>query len=45
MLRLTHIVNPVKVTEASDLYVAQPITFESIKKLYWKIYKISAIEN
>lgn len=30
--RILHIVNPVKVSEQSDLYFAQPITFESLKK-------------
>ncbi|MCP4052088.1 MAG: hypothetical protein GY739_03300 [Mesoflavibacter sp.] len=32
MLKLTHIINPVKVTESSDLFVAQPVTFESMLK-------------
>ncbi|HPF12332.1 MAG TPA: hypothetical protein PLP62_12820 [Flavobacteriaceae bacterium] len=32
MLSLTHIINPVKVTTTSDLYVAQPITFETMKR-------------
>lgn len=31
MLKITHIINPVKVNESSDLFVAQPITFESMK--------------
>lgn len=30
MLQLAHIINPVKVKESSDLYHAQPITFESM---------------
>lgn len=30
-MKLAHIINPVKVTFASDLHVAQPITFESIR--------------
>lgn len=30
MVRIAHIVNPVKVNESSDLYKAQPITFRSI---------------
>ena len=30
MLHLAHIINPVKVTESSDLYHAQAITFESM---------------
>ena len=30
MNRVAHIINPVKVNEKSDLFVAQPITFESI---------------
>ncbi|WP_417289544.1 hypothetical protein [Corallibacter sp.] len=32
MLKITHIINPVKVTESSDLYVAQPVTFKSMQK-------------
>lgn len=31
MLKIAHIINPVKVGENSDLFFAQPITFESIK--------------
>jgi hypothetical protein len=31
-LKLTHIINPVKVKSASDLFIAQPITFESLKR-------------
>lgn len=31
-LKIAHIVNPVKVTEQSDLFVAQPITFETMKR-------------
>ena len=30
MIKLTHIINPVKVTESSDLYKTQPITFASM---------------
>ena len=30
-LRLAHIVNPVKVAPESDLYVAQPVTFETMR--------------
>jgi hypothetical protein len=30
LIRVAHIVNPVKVSENSDLFTAQPITFESI---------------
>ncbi len=30
--KIVHIINPVKVNENSDLFFAQPITFESIKK-------------
>ncbi len=30
MTKIVHIINPVKVSESSDLYNAQPITFESI---------------
>ena len=32
MIRITHIINPVKVSESSDLYKSQPITFASILK-------------
>ena len=31
MRRIAHIINPVVVSETSDLFVAQPITFESVK--------------
>jgi hypothetical protein len=31
MLRLAHIINPVIVNETSDLYIAQPITFETMR--------------
>jgi hypothetical protein len=31
MLKIAHIINPVSVGEASDLYFAQPITFESMR--------------
>jgi hypothetical protein len=31
MRQLAHIVNPVQVSESSDLYVAQPITFETMR--------------
>jgi hypothetical protein len=30
-MKIAHIINPVKVTSASELFVAQPITFESIR--------------
>ena len=30
MIKIAHIINPVKVTESSDLYNAQPITFKSM---------------
>lgn len=32
MTRIVHIINPVKVSETSDLFFAQPITFESLRK-------------
>jgi hypothetical protein len=32
MYNLTHIINPVKVSEASDLFVAQPVTFETMRR-------------
>jgi hypothetical protein len=31
-MKIAHIVNPCSVSEKSDLYIAQPITFESIKR-------------
>ena len=31
MRKLAHIVNPVAVDESSDLFVAQPVTFETMK--------------
>lgn len=32
MLRIAHIINPVKVKVTSDLFIAQPITFESMRQ-------------
>lgn len=32
MLKLAHIINPVKVPESSDLFVAQPVTYESMRR-------------
>lgn len=32
MIQLYHIINPVRVTQSSDLFYAQPITFESMKR-------------
>jgi hypothetical protein len=31
MLKIAHIINPVKVDKSSDLYLAQPITFETMR--------------
>jgi hypothetical protein len=31
-MKFTHIINPVKVSESSDLYIAQPITFETMRR-------------
>ena len=31
MLEISHMVNPVKVKKSSDLYIAQPITFETMR--------------
>ena len=31
-MKFTHIINPVKVSEASDLFVAQPVTFETMRR-------------
>lgn len=32
MLKIAHIINPVKVGKQSDLYIAQPITFETMRR-------------
>ncbi len=32
MISITHIINPVRVKESSDLFKAQPITFETMRK-------------
>ena len=32
MYKLNHIINPVNVSEASDLFVAQPVTFETMRR-------------
>lgn len=32
MIRIAHIINPVKVKPTSDLYIAQPITFETMRR-------------
>ncbi len=32
MVSIAHIINPVKVSSVSDLYCAQPVTFESIRR-------------
>lgn len=32
MLTINHIINPVNVSPSSDLYVAQPVTFESMRR-------------
>jgi len=32
MLKIAHIINPVNVKEASDLFVAQPVTFETMRQ-------------
>lgn len=31
-IKITHIINPVKVPESSDLFIAQPVTFETMKR-------------
>jgi len=31
-MKIAHIINPVKVTEKSDLFIAQPVTFETMRK-------------
>ena len=31
LMRISHIINPVKVSDKSDLFIAQPITFESMR--------------
>lgn len=30
--KIAHIINPVKVSKSSDLYIAQPVTFESMRR-------------
>jgi len=41
MLKLAHIINPVTKDASSDLFVAQPITFETMKKArYFSIDKV-----
>jgi len=32
VIRITHIINPVKVSPKSDLFVAQPVTFETMRR-------------
>lgn len=32
MIKIAHIINPVKVDKSSDLYIAQPITFETMRR-------------
>lgn len=32
MIKIAHIINPVKIGDYSDLFLAQPITFESLKR-------------
>lgn len=41
MVKLAHIINPVVVNEGSDLYIAQPVTFESIRKA--RDYSVSEV--
>ena len=31
-MKIAHIINPVKVTEKSDLFIAQPVTFETMRR-------------
>ncbi|MDP2685557.1 MAG: hypothetical protein Q8P20_11105 [bacterium] len=31
-MKFTHIINPVKVSESSDLFIAQPVTFETMRR-------------
>ena len=31
MLKIAHIINPIEVPTTSDLYIAQPITFETMR--------------
>jgi hypothetical protein len=33
MIRMAHMVNPVLVNPSSDLHVAQPVTFESMRRV------------
>ncbi len=39
-MKIAHIINPVKVGEASDLYIAQPITFETMRRAERKAEEI-----
>ncbi len=31
-IRIAHVINPVRIDESSDLYIAQPVTFQTMKK-------------
>ena len=31
MLKIAHIINPAKIKKTSDLYLAQPVTFETMR--------------
>ena len=42
--KITHIINPVIVNKSSDLYFAQPITFETMKKAKYFAKKSVIVE-
>ena len=47
MRKIAHIINPVVVSKSSDLYKAQPITFETMKlaKNYARLLKEAWLPN
>lgn len=44
LLRISHVVNPVNVDPTSDLFVAQPITFETMRIAKQRATSIAAVE-
>ena len=45
MVKFTHIINPVKVSPSSDLYDAQPVTFESMRIAAKNIKQAITVEH
>ena len=43
-MKIAHIINPVKVDKSSDLYTAQPITFESMRFAAEKVHEMVEVE-